>query len=113
MEWRQIPGFPDYDVSNEGQVRNTKRDLILKSITNKKGYTSVALVNDGKLTQKSVNRLVLETFVGPNGDLQTCHKDGNSDNNHLDNLKWDTVRDNVTVDKKHWKVLVSCKGCTS
>ena len=49
-----------------------------------------------------VHKLVLEAFVGPCPDgLECCHNDGNSFNNHIDNLRWDTHKSNIHDRIKH------------
>jgi hypothetical protein len=56
----------------------------------------------GKLRVTYVHRLVLEAFVGtrPTG-MHGCHNDGNPDNNHLSNLRWDTPKGNQADRVKH------------
>ena len=49
-----------------------------------------------------IHTLVLEAFVGPCPDgMECCHNDGNSQNNVLDNLRWDTRLHNVHDMVKH------------
>jgi hypothetical protein len=44
---------------------------------------------------RSVHRLVLEAFVGPNPEGMVCrHLDGNPRNNHVGNLAWGTHVEN-------------------
>lgn len=115
MEWRAIPGFPGYEVSNEGEVRSyyhhIRRDWyidnipmrILRPATRKDGYLSVHLIGDDKKHySRRIGSLVLLAFVGPRPEkLQVCHKDGNKTNNKLDNLRYDTPQSNQKDWKKH------------
>ena len=42
-----------------------------------------------------VHRAVLNEFVGPcPKDMETCHADGDKENNRLENLRYDTHRNN-------------------
>jgi HNH endonuclease len=103
--FRQIEEFPGYRVSRDGEVqscwgkgyRNKRTDLwfSLKLIEARGGYLAVNLSRGGKKSQRFVHRLVLEAFVGlrPPG-LICCHGDGNRNNNHLENLRWDTYLSN-------------------
>jgi hypothetical protein len=51
-----------------------------------------------KLDSAFVHHLILEAFVGPRPrKMMGCHNDGNSLNNHIDNLRWDTATAN-TID---------------
>lgn len=72
--WETIPGFEDYEVSDQGRVRSKARTVtvirkvpakVLKTQTNDKGSsTTVVLTKDGKRHGVSVGRLVLLAFVG-------------------------------------------------
>lgn len=57
---------------------------------------------DGKKYRGAVHRLVLETFVGPcSNGMRACHRDGNRSNNCLNNLRWDTPKNNAKDRKRH------------
>lgn len=93
-QWLPIDGYEDYEVSNYGRVKSlgndkTRKEKILKSITNKKGYKVVNLHSGGKQKMFSVHRLVANAFIdNPNNLPQVNHKDENKCNNHVDNLEW-------------------------
>jgi hypothetical protein len=96
-EWRPVPGFVGYEVSDQGRVRSLlgREPLILRPYTRKTGYRHVVL--HGKT--RFVHHLVLEAFVGPRPDGQECrHLDGQSGNNERGNLCWGT-RAEQTADK--------------
>lgn len=98
--WKAIDGFPDYQVSQFGEVRSLKFDKIriLKQryLGVNRAYRGVSLWKDGKEYRYYVHRLVLETFGGKPWDtsLEVNHKDGNKSNNHLRNLEWCTSSEN-------------------
>ena len=105
--WKAIRNYQDfYAVSTfgrvrsidriDGQGRNWKgRILKPKGRKNKKGYLNVSLCKQGKITCREIHRLVLETFAGPCPQgMEACHGDGNSRNNCLYNLRWDTPSNN-------------------
>lgn len=53
-----------------------------------------------------IHHFVLEVFVGPCPEgMEACHEDGNIHNNHLDNLRWDTPKNNAQDKRKHGTVL--------
>jgi hypothetical protein len=111
-EWKTVPGFSKYEVSNQGNVRSLyftnrnvsyKREkaLVLKFGMND-GYKHLALCKNGVRKIKRVNRLVLEVFAGPCPEgMCGCHNDGNRANNHIDNLRWDTYKNNSLDVIKH------------
>lgn len=111
--WRPVPDFDGlYEVSNLGQVRSVGRDvsnnrgglrwmpdLVLTPHINTKrgGYYSVTLSKDGRKKTVYIHLLVLLTFVGPrpSPEMEGCHGDGDTSNNTLDNLRWDTPVNNA------------------
>ena len=108
-EWRPIPGFPDYEVSNMGNVRSIDRyrpyshgvrfvkGIILKPYVNHKrgGYAYVSLSDRSKHYDFKVHRLVAEAFI-PNPEMKPAvnHIDCNPLNNTVDNLEWVTCKEN-------------------
>lgn len=99
-EWRIIQDFPDYAVSNFGEVRRIIHGRIfvnrpLAPIEDKDGYLSVCLSRDNVQKIKRIHHLVLEEFVGEKTADKNCnHIDGIKANNHLDNLEWVTQSEN-------------------
>ena len=75
-----------------------KTHKFLTQVKDKDGYMKVRVQSiDGGRHRYSVHRLVLENFLPvENMDfLQVNHKDGNKENNHLDNLEWTTCKENI------------------
>ena len=100
-EWRDIELYPNYQVSNLGNVRSvTHIDSMgrVKKGQNKnlkkhpKGYLVVVLNHNENVL---VHRLVANTFLGnaPCGH-EVNHKDGNKQNNCVENLEWVTKSEN-------------------
>lgn len=99
--WKVIKEFPQYKVSNFGQImsyKNPNKPIILKGQITKKGYRSVHLRDEnGHSYSKQVHRLVLENF-SPREDMQQLevnHIDENKLNNNLTNLEWMTHLENM------------------
>lgn len=111
MEWKQISDYENYEVSNEGDVRNKKRGQILKHGKDKDGYSRVVLCKQGKIKTYRINRLVLSTFKENPLNLPIAeHKDGNLKNNHIDNLRWATSQQNSQNKKKRENTTSKFKG---
>ena len=105
-EWRKIPGYENYEVSNTGRVvnNNFNRKGIRKEMTYKKsrGYPAVSLFRNGKGKDITVHRLVAQAFI-PNPDnlREVNHIDGNKVNNNVDNLEWCTREENMEHAKRN------------
>lgn len=99
---REIPGFPNYMVTEYGQVWSMKNNHWLSPCDNGVGYLYVCLCIKGQIKHKYIHRLVLEAFVGPGLKGMECrHKDGDSTNNRLNNLRWGTRSENHRDAVKH------------
>jgi hypothetical protein len=96
--WKIIEDFPEYEVSNFGQVRSLKfkRCTILKLMKKENGYMCVNFMKDSKVYQRLVHRLVAKYFIdNPNNYNIVNHIDEIKDNNHFSNLEWVTQRENT------------------
>lgn len=109
--WKEIPGFDECFASNLGNIKTLDRTIeyscgekIVKrfvpgKIVNKrlmsKGYLAVFLHKDGVRQTFLVHRLVAITFLGNNSGLTVNHKDGNKLNNHISNLEWLSLEENI------------------
>lgn len=105
--WKHVPDFPDYLVSDAGNVRSLKfeRDRLLKPKKNNKGYWNVGLYKNGKQTKCQIHQLVLLVFVGtvPDGEV-TRHLNGIQTDNRLENLKYGTMKENMADRTLHGTV---------
>lgn len=110
--WKDICGFPSYQVSSLGRVRalgkyvnshrgETKFKKFYKGrIKTKKidgcGYCFTDLWINGKMKQFKIHRLVGEAFINhPDCFKQINHKDGNKLNNNVSNLEFVTAKENI------------------
>lgn len=99
-EWREVPGFPNYAVSNLGRVRGARGGILIP-YPGQSGYLriGISLGRDGYRRFEYVHRLVLFAFVGPPAEYeQGHHKDGDKENNALYNLEWCDGREHQRFD---------------
>lgn len=97
----RIIGYEEYEVDTNGAVYS-KKGKPLKFSHNHKGYQIVNLLVKGRRRGFSVHTLVAKQFID-NSDpskTQVNHKDGNKDNNSVDNLEWVTPKENTWHSRK-------------
>lgn len=92
LQWHELEEFPDYAVSEHGDIANIKTGMPRKLSTNQFGVVKITVYNEQKqLVTRSVARLVAEAFV-PRPDLDAfdtpIHLDGDQLNCRAENLVW-------------------------
>lgn len=90
METKEIPGFPGFNVTDDGQVINSRG--IRLSDYNCNGYRRINLKrSDGKRVGVDVHRLVALAWIGPiPRGYWVNHENGNKADNRVENLRIDT-----------------------
>ena len=112
-EWKVLPGFKDYEVSNLGSVRRitaakgTRAMRPIAPCADRGGRLVFNARRDGATKQFKVHRAVMLAFVGPCPDgKEVAHLDGNQANNRLENLMYATPTENNRHKELHgtqWK----------
>ena len=113
--WLPVVGFEGlYSVSDPGRVRSDWHVLLMRDGRHRtvntrilrprpiSGYPNVTLWRANVSADGPIHRLVLEAFVGrrPPG-MEACHNDGDRTNNHVGNIRWDSVKANASDREKH------------
>lgn len=116
---KPIPGFEGYyEASSNGYIKSVERKLIQKSRhggtrevlykskilepykrkykrSNIKERLQIVLSKNGETKSYDVHRLIAITFIeNPNNYDTVNHKDGDTFNNHVENLEWVTKAEN-------------------
>jgi len=92
VQWHELEEFPDYAVSEQGDIANIKTGIPRKLSINGQGIVKITLYDTRKqLVTRSVARMVAEAFV-PKPDQEIfdtpIHMDGELTNCRADNLVW-------------------------
>ena len=111
-EWRNIRGYPTYQVSNFGRVRNTTSGRILKLSSNREGYLKSSLYVNGKVSTHNIHRLVaLEFIPNPNNKPSVDHINCKAKhNNTIENLRWATQKEQCRNTSKPLNTSSQYKG---
>jgi hypothetical protein len=98
---KQIPGFEQFTISHNGEIRGVNGKILKKFIHTKGslcGYATIGfwIRGENKTRHQKVHRLVAMTWVpNPDNKPEVNHKDGNKLNNHFQNLEWVTRSENI------------------
>lgn len=107
--WKIIEGTEErYSVSDDGQIRANWADVPRRDLTHRIKIEKVYLlkpylhttgywrINLGRKNRHYVHRLVAAAFIpNPENKPYVDHIDGNRKNNHVENLRWVTGKENA------------------
>ena len=126
---KPIEGYPNYEISNYGHIRNVKTGKIKIPQMRRDGYKVVLLWKNNKPNCLTIHRLIAIHFL-PNSQNYDFidHIDRKRTNNSLSNLRWctrTTNNNNMSLRKdnksghkyiswvkrdKKWKVKIPTNG---
>lgn len=98
--WKTVPFAEDYSISSFGRVKSCRRGkevyLSLSKVRNDDDHLRVNIIVGENRKSFKVHQLVMLTFCPIDHPelYEVNHKDGNPQNNHLDNLEWVTSKQN-------------------
>ena len=91
-----IKVFPNYQISNLGNVWSKTTKKILKPYKTNRGYLTVGFWLNRKKKRLSIHRLVAQAFLpNPQNFPEVNHINGSKTDNRLCNLEWSSSSANV------------------
>lgn len=95
IQWKTLDGFPNYKISSEGRIFNTKTKKFLNPAYATNGYTEIYLCNSSKPKKFKTHRLIASLFMDNEfNKREVNHINGIKDDNRLCNLEWATSSEN-------------------
>lgn len=100
--WRTVvyngETYNQFEVSNDGQLRNIKTGTIYKQSLGGNGYRQVCVSLGSRRKKKvfKIHKAVAETFIpNPENKPEVNHKNGDKNKNDVSNLEWATSSENI------------------
>ncbi len=90
VRWEYLEDFPEYLISEQGEVYNARRSKLRKLMVNQQGVVMVQLAREDGHYTRSVALLVARAFL-PKDDPRfntVIHLDGRKEHCHVTNLAW-------------------------
>ena len=106
--WKDVEGFPRYEVSNVGVIRVKESKRVIKTQKNN-GYYVIPLENaEEQMKTVRVHRVVARAFIeNPNNKPDVNHINKVKTDNSVENLEWVTKSENMS---HFWKIEKSGTG---
>ena len=98
---KAIPDFPNYSITEDGNVWSHNYNRWIKGHKNWAGYIRITLSKNGKAKSYSAHRLVALTYIENKDNKQYInHINGVKHDNRVSNLEWSTPSENT---KHAWR----------
>lgn len=87
----------EYKVDSNGFIISKRDNKPMKPSLSPNGYLTTTVMINGKRKTIPIHSAIAKSFLGDKivDGFVINHKDGNKQNNHLDNLEWVTPKENM------------------
>lgn len=110
-EFRPIPDYENYEVSNFGNVRNKTTGRILKPSLDGCGYPHIKLYKNKEAKTHLIHRLVSCAFLENTDSLtEIDHINQIKTDNRVENLRWSSRSNNLRNRKKREGATSTYRG---
>lgn len=88
--WHELDEFPDYAVSDCGEIVNIKTGMPRRTSINQQGIVKISMYRGRELITRSVAVMVAEAFCDGQTEFfnTPIHLDGDRENCRAENLMW-------------------------
>lgn len=102
-EWKSVPGYENYQISNTGKIQRWKvtkkqwKDIKPTTCKNNK-YLMFTVSRNGNAVKLYLHRVLCALFVpndNPKEKVDVCFKDGNTANTSIENLYWSNQKERM------------------
>jgi hypothetical protein len=93
-QWRSHPFIEDVVCCPDGRIGNRRRMILYSGSKSQDGYLIICFSRPEYTRSWAIHTLIAQTFIGLSS-LTVNHKDGNKENNSVDNLEYLSRADNV------------------
>ena len=113
--WTPVNGFEGlYEIDRQGTIRSLQKRNFNNQIatrTDRAGYRTTRLCNQGKTYVKFIHRLIAEHYI-PNQENKKYvnHLNGDKLDNKIENLQWVTHAENIIHAYKNGLIKKICKS---
>ena len=95
--FKDVEGYEGlYQINESGDIYSLRKQRVLVGGKYPNGYRFICLCKGKSHQNQMIHRLVAKAFLVPvEGKKYVNHKDGNKLNNHVSNLEWVTLAENL------------------
>lgn len=109
--WKIVESYPNYSISNLGNLKSNITDKLLQKHTTWNGYVVYDLYKNNNHKRMFAHRLVAIAFIPKiEGKEYIDHINGIKSDNRVKNLRWCTIKENLNFQLAKYNASISHTG---